>query len=86
VSSSSKAPVHSFPRPETPHLSVERRRVEGTCPECGAAELAEYPVFSEGGWWNARKCQRCLASVRRERGPLFGSYVPLGLEISRPRE
>jgi hypothetical protein len=75
--------VHSFPRPDTPHLSVERRPVEGACPECGASELADYPVFSEGGWWNVRKCQRCLASIKREPGPIFGSYVPLGLQISR---
>jgi hypothetical protein len=77
--------VHSFPRPDTPHLSVERRPAQGTCPECGASELADYPVFSEGGWWDVRKCQRCLASVKREPGPLFGSYVPLGLEISKRR-
>jgi hypothetical protein len=75
--------MHSFPRPTETHLHVERRPVEGVCPECGAAELAEYRVLSEGGWWDVRKCQRCLASVSRERGPLFGSYVPLGLEITR---
>jgi hypothetical protein len=77
--------VHSFPRPDTPHLSVERLPAEGTCPECGASELADYPVFSEGGWWDVRKCQRCLASVQRKRGPLFGAYVPLGLEITKQR-
>jgi hypothetical protein len=74
--------VHSFPRPSEPYLHAERRPVDGTCPECGAAELAEYRVLSEGGWWDVRKCQRCLHSVSRERGPLFGSYVPLGLEIT----
>jgi hypothetical protein len=77
--------VHSFPRPGEPYLSVERRPASGTCPECGAAELAEYSVLSEGGRWDVRKCQRCLASVSRERGPLFGSYVPLGLEVGRSR-
>ena len=75
--------MHSFPRPSTPYLSVERTPAEGTCPECGAQELADYRVLSEGGWWDVRKCQACLASVRRELGPLFGSYVPLGLEITR---
>ena len=74
--------MHSFPRPAERHLRAERRRVEGTCPECGAQELAEYRVLSEGGWWDVRKCQNCLASVSRERGPLFGSYVPLGLEVT----
>ncbi len=72
--------MHSFPRPDTPYLSVERRPAEGACPECGAAELADYRVVGEGGWWDARKCQRCLASARRERAPLFGSFTPLALE------
>jgi hypothetical protein len=75
--------VHSFPRPSERHLYAERRPVGGVCPECGREDLAEYRVLSEGGWWDVRKCQNCLASVFRERGPLFGSYVPLGLEIIR---
>jgi len=74
--------VHSFPRPTETHLHVERRAVDGACPECGAAELAEYRVLSEGGWWDVRKCQRCLCSVARDRAPLFGAYTPLGLEIT----
>jgi hypothetical protein len=78
--------MHAFPRPDQPHLSVERAPVEGTCPECGSGNLADYPVLSEGGWWNVRKCQDCLASLQRERGPLFGVYVPLGLEILRGDE
>lgn len=72
--------MHSFPRPSERQLSVARRPVAGTCPECGAAELAEYPVLAEGGWWNVCKCQRCLASVRRKPGPPLGSFEPLGLE------
>jgi len=78
--------VHSFPRPDSPHLSVERTPVEGSCPECGAADLADYRVLSEGGWWDVRKCQSCLASVRRERAPRLGSLVPLGLQIMRSQE
>ena len=78
--------MHEFPRPAKQYLSVERAPAEGTCPECGAAELSEYRVLSEGGWWDVRKCGRCLASARRERAPLYGSYVPLGLEIGRTRE
>lgn len=70
--------MHAFPRPEQPYLYAERRPVEGACPECGAEELAAYRVYSDGGWWDVHKCQRCLASAKRERGPLFGSYVPLG--------
>jgi hypothetical protein len=66
----------SFPRPAELTLDVERTPVAGTCPACGAAALAEYAVLSEGGWWNVRKCQRCLVSVAREPGPRFGSYEP----------
>jgi hypothetical protein len=73
--------LHSFPRPAEPYLSVERTAAEGTCPECGAAELADYRVLGEGGWWDVRKCQHCLASVRRDRAPRFGSYVPLGSDL-----
>lgn len=74
--------MHRFPRPAEPTLSVARRPVEGECPECGAAALAEYRVLSEGGWWDVCKCQACLASVRREPGPLFGSYVPLAFTVA----
>jgi vanillate/4-hydroxybenzoate decarboxylase subunit D len=73
--------VHSFPRPTEPYLFATRVPADGTCPECGAAELAEYRVLAEGGWWDVRKCQRCLASASRERAPRFGSYTPLGLEV-----
>ena len=65
--------MHSFQRPEEQHLFAERRPVEGACPECGADELAEYRVLSEGGWWDVRKCQRCLASVTRERASFGGT-------------
>ncbi len=74
---------HSFPRPEQSQMYVERTRVAGACPACGAEELAEYPVLTEGGWWSVRKCQRCLTSVSRTPGPLFGSFEPAGLDTSR---
>lgn len=74
---------HSFQRPAEAHLFVERTPVEGVCPECGAAELAEYRVLADGGWWDVRKCQACLASVSREPAPMFNSYVPLGLQIAK---
>jgi vanillate/4-hydroxybenzoate decarboxylase subunit D len=69
----------SFPRPEEPTLSVDRTPVDGACPACGAERLAAYPVMSEGGWWNVVKCQSCLTSVERVRGPRLGSYQPLGV-------
>jgi hypothetical protein len=73
--------VHTFPRSDQPHLSVERTSVEATCPACGSTDVAEYRVLGEGGWWEVRKCQACLHSLSREPGPLLGSYVPLGLRI-----
>ena len=75
--------THTVPRPSEPYLSVERTPVDGACPECGAEELAEYRVLGDGGWFDVCKCQRCLASVRREPAPPFGSYVPLGLQIAK---
>jgi hypothetical protein len=73
--------MHSFPRPQERHLHVERTPVEGACPECGAPDLAAYRVLSEGGWWDVVKCQRCLASVRRDPAPPLGSLVPLGTTV-----
>jgi len=53
-------------------LYLERKPVDGTCPRCGADDLRSYPVFSEGGWFDVIKCQSCLLSVSRERGPRLG--------------
>jgi len=64
--------VKAFVRPEEEFLYVEREPVAGACPACGAAALARYPVLSEGGWWDVVKCQDCLTSVERRRGPLRG--------------
>jgi predicted RNA-binding Zn-ribbon protein involved in translation (DUF1610 family) len=75
--------AHTFQRPAERYLHVVRSAVEGTCPTCGAAELAAYRVLSDRGFFNVVKCQRCLHSLEREPAPPFGSYVPLGLEIAR---
>ena len=73
--------MHAFMRSAEPYLHVERLPVEGSCPECLDQELAEYDVMAEGGWWHVVKCQSCLASVSRKQGPMFGSYVPLALQM-----
>jgi hypothetical protein len=73
--------MHTFPRPEQTHLTVEREPVEGVCPACGAGALASYRVLGEGGLWDVVKCQECLTSVSRERAPRLGSLTPLGLTI-----
>jgi vanillate/4-hydroxybenzoate decarboxylase subunit D len=64
-----------FMRPTTPEVHAERTPVEGLCPACATAGLQRYRVLSEGGWWNVVKCQRCLHSVSREPGPLFGTLT-----------
>ena len=74
--------MHTFLRATDRHLHVEREPVDDTSPECGSGHVAEYPVFSEGGWWDVRKCQDCLHSLTREPGPRFGSYQPLGLAVT----
>jgi hypothetical protein len=73
--------MHSFPRPQEARLYVERQAVEGSCPACGAEDLAAYRVLGEGGWWDVCKCQSCLTSVRREPAPRLGSLVPLGSTV-----
>ena len=56
--------------------TVEREPVEGQCPECGAADLARYPVVAEHGWEIVTKCQACLRSLEREPWNRLG-YVSL---------
>lgn len=46
--------------------------VEGSCPECQAGELREYPVLAADGWFVVVKCQRCLYSVSRTRWNRLG--------------
>ena len=66
-----------FARPDTLTVSVEREPVSGACPQCGAEELARYPVISEKGWEIATKCQRCLCSVEREKWNRLGPVTKL---------
>jgi hypothetical protein len=60
-----------------PTISVQRQAVEGVCLECEGAGLERYPVLSEGGWFLAVKCPRCLASVSREPWNRLGYVVRL---------
>jgi hypothetical protein len=53
---------------------VPREPAEGSCPECGAEQLARYPVLGSGGWFVVVKCQRCLRSLERTRWNRLG-YV-----------
>ena len=40
--------MHTFPRPQEPHLSVERVPVDGACPACGAAGARLVPRARRG--------------------------------------
>lgn len=62
----------AHPRPSEPTVAVTRSPVEGTCPRCGSAELAAYPVLCEDGWFDVVKCGACLHSVERTPGPKLG--------------
>ncbi|PRX50460.1 hypothetical protein B0I33_102581 [Prauserella shujinwangii] len=68
---------------DSPAPAVHREQVEGACPRCGAHELRAYPVLSEGGWFQAVKCDRCLMSVRRTPWALLGpvQLTSTGLEL-----
>lgn len=72
-----------FPRPEEPFLDVTREPQEGACPECGAEELAAYPVLAAPGWTRVVKCQQCLAVASSERMPIWGFWKPLSADWER---
>ena len=58
-------------------MPVKREPVEGRCGECGRAELARYPVLSEGGWFLTVTCQSCLARQDRQPWNRLGHVVRL---------
>ncbi|WP_413300989.1 hypothetical protein AA0X95_20155 [Bacillus sp. 1P10SD] len=64
-------------RPKEPYVYVEKKSVNGECPECKSTDIKAYPVLSEGGWWKVEKCQSCLCSIKREKWGLFGSIKTL---------
>jgi hypothetical protein len=55
-----------YPRSDQRYLYVDKEPVAGRCLECGGDDLRRYPVIGETGWVTVTKCQRCLASARRE--------------------
>ena len=64
-----------YQRPEDLYPVQEKEPVPGACSACGAAELARYPVLSEGGWFMVVKCQACLHSESREKWNRLGHIV-----------
>jgi len=58
------------PRPTESFIFVEKKDVPKVkCPECGAEDVKEYPVLSDGGWFTVVKCQVCLHSIERKPFP-----------------
>ncbi len=47
--------AHTFQRSAERHLHVERTPLAGSCPECGAQELAAYRVLSDGGFFDVQQ-------------------------------
>lgn len=73
--------MHTFPRPAEPRVEVIREPVDGTCDACGASALQRYPILSEGGWFQAVKCQECLTSMQREPWNLMGPITLLSEQV-----
>lgn len=71
------------PRSSRRSPEVTRQPVAGECRNCRASELRRYAVNSEGGWFIVLKCQRCLTSHSRERGPRLGPIKLLSDSIDR---
>jgi hypothetical protein len=65
-----------YPRPTEQYLRVERAPVEGTCPECGAADLRRYPAFTQRGPKIVTKCQSCFALAVEEEPELESMHPP----------
>ena len=55
-----------YPRPEEQYRFVERKRVNGKCPECGSDNIARYPIMHHMGPRMATKCQDCLYTLKLE--------------------
>ncbi|MFC9980941.1 hypothetical protein [Gordonia sp. NPDC127522] len=69
--------MHNFPRPTQTRLYAERTAIDVSCPFCGSStSVASYPVLSEGGWWDAVKCQDCLYTLERTRSSRLGLFSP----------
>lgn len=65
-----------YARPKERYLSVERRKVEGVCPECGAEDVQRYPAFTARGPRFVHKCQQCFALVGEEGPNLEEAHPP----------
>jgi hypothetical protein len=52
-----------FQRPEEATLSVERVKVDETCPACGSNDVRRYPVANYIGPRIVTKCQDCFHHI-----------------------
>ena len=73
-----------LPAPHRAAPRVERRPVDGACPECGAEDARRVPRARRGRLVGRAQVPGVPASVlARAARRAFGSYVPLGLRIAR---
>lgn len=61
--------MNAYPRPEAKEVYLQKRKVEGVCPQCMGHNVMAYPVVTDGGWWDVVKCQDCLHSLERKKSP-----------------
>jgi transposase-like protein len=62
----------TYTRPTERFIFVQREEVAAQCPQCKSKNIKKYPVFSSSGWYQVVKCQDCLYSLERKKGPLCG--------------
>jgi transcription elongation factor Elf1 len=65
-----------FPTPAASEMHVVKQRAEGTCPRCGSAELARYPVGHYKGPRMVTKCQACYHSLAVEMPEAADNWPP----------
>ena len=60
--------MNGFPRPEQEQLYEERKKVSGTCPECGSHDVVQISrvtgYLQEVSGWNAGKQQELKDRAR----------------------
>ena len=78
--------MHAFPRSEEPFLSVERTAVDGTCRSAAGASSPTTGCSARVAGGTSGSARAASHRSGASRGPMFGSYVPLGLEIARGTE
>lgn len=62
----------TYTRPTEKFIFIKKEDVAAQCPQCKSTNIKKYPVFANSGWYQVVKCQDCLYSLEREKGPRYG--------------